>query len=429
MPSALPGLQLADRERDHAERQRQDQAVAFGDADERLGGDHASLRVLPADQSLDAVELAAREVEPGQVFEEQLALLDRLAQFVEQHELFRGRQRIRFGTGANGPLRAPRRQHQDLGALLQIMRRAAIERIGGETDVRFEADLEPVDDERPAELAHDPCGLVAGRLGVARSREQQAELGLADPGERVGAAQALAQPGHRLGQQLLGERLAHRRANGSQQLEMDAQERHRLAGAIRGQQRLVDAIGEQHVQRQPRAAVEQRARLARRVQPGDVLQHGDPDAVLAELHRAERSAELEALAVLAPGEQLRAGAFAADRQPQFVALGAGQQAAKRHARELLAGVAEHGLCGPIAGAGVDAVAIKGQDRGAAARGERRHQEVALPPRRVGVLAGLAVGGRALEPPEAPGGQAREKQGVRAAAAGRARRSRRTRTRR
>jgi hypothetical protein len=245
-------------------------------------------------------------------------------------------------------------------------------------------------------------------MGVARARQQKAELGGADAGERVRAAQGLAQAGDRLGQELVGERLAHGATDGPQQLEVDAKERDRHTGAVGAEDRLVDAIGEQDLERQPGHVVEQRARLAGRVQLGDVLQDRDPEAALAQLQSAERGAELEALAALAPGQQLRAGAFAAHRQPQVVALVASEQVAERHARELLPAVAEHGLGGAIAGAD-DAVAVEGQDGGAAARGERRHQDVLVAPRGVTVLAGLAAGGRAREQAEAIGREAREQQ--------------------
>jgi hypothetical protein len=80
---------------------------------------------------------------------------------------------------------------------------------------------------------------------MRRARHQQAELGVAEPGERIRPAQTLLDPPDQKSDQLVGERLAKRIGDQLEQSEVDDEHGDWMLRAVRRQDRLVDPIVEQ----------------------------------------------------------------------------------------------------------------------------------------------------------------------------------------
>ena len=83
--AAEEAVALLERLVHHAQGERHDQAGLLGERDERVRVDQAALGVLPAQQRLDRLDLAAAQVRLRLVVEDQLALLDRAPQLADQH--------------------------------------------------------------------------------------------------------------------------------------------------------------------------------------------------------------------------------------------------------------------------------------------------------------------------------------------------------
>ena len=86
----LPGPELLARLLQHPLAERHDEAGVLGEGDERVGGEPAPLRVVPAHQRLDAGDAAGLERHDGLVDEAQLAGLDAAGQVGLQLEPLEG---------------------------------------------------------------------------------------------------------------------------------------------------------------------------------------------------------------------------------------------------------------------------------------------------------------------------------------------------
>ena len=110
-----------------------------------------------------------------------------------------------------------------------------------------------------------------GLLRTGEAGHQQAKLGVAEPGKRIRSAQTLLDAPDQETDQLVGERLAQRIGDQLEQSEVDDEHGDRLLRAVRGQERLVDAIVEQDAVAQSGGIVAQRQTARGRPAAPDIV--------------------------------------------------------------------------------------------------------------------------------------------------------------
>ena len=244
--------------------------------------------------------------------------------------------------------------------------------IDGDADVHREIHLEALHRERLPRQFGDAPRRPGGLLRTGKAGHQQAKLGVAEPGKRVRSAQTLLDPPDQEADQLVGERLTQRIGDQLEQSEVDDEHGDRLLRAVRGQDRLVDAIVEQDAVAQSGGIVAQRRQLVVGQQLRDIVENGGAHPLAAPLEAAQRCVQLDALAIAAPPDQRAQRPVAAAEQAWLIMLGHVEQPAERGAHELAGGVAEHLAERAIARPDA-AVAIEGQDRSGALFREGRHE--------------------------------------------------------
>ena len=109
----------------------------------------------------------------------------------------------------------------------------------------------PSDLERLLHGAHDAPRDRPGALDVGGRGQQDRELVAAEPGDRVALADAFLQALGELHQQQVADVVAERVVDLLEAVEVEQQQRQRLAGARRGAQRLGQAVLEQQAVGQP----------------------------------------------------------------------------------------------------------------------------------------------------------------------------------
>jgi hypothetical protein len=104
--------------------------------------------VLPTRQRFDAGGPSGLQVELRKELEEQLIVLDRFAQLIEQKKFLRELQLVRIRKDGDRALRLARRQHGNLRPLHEVVRSATIKGVRGNPDMDLKADLQLFDLKR-----------------------------------------------------------------------------------------------------------------------------------------------------------------------------------------------------------------------------------------------------------------------------------------
>ena len=185
---------------------------------------------------------------------------------------------------------------------------------------------------------------------------------------------------------------------------MDDEDCPGLLRVVRSQDRLVDAVVEQHVVAQSRRLIAERQQLLIHQDLGQVVQDRDPQPLAAPFETAERGMDRHALAAAAATDQGAHQPVTTPKQPRLIALGDLEQVSERGAQEIVRSVAEHLEKRPIAGPDA-AVAIERQDRCRAVLDQGRHE------RGIAGVATLIASGRreADQRADAQGGKAGREQ--------------------
>src|SRR5439155_12999150 len=86
LPGLVPVVALMQRGVQHPLAERADQARLFGEWDEARRREQAVLRMLPAGERLDSIELSGSEIHEGLVMEDDLVELERRSQLTDEGE-------------------------------------------------------------------------------------------------------------------------------------------------------------------------------------------------------------------------------------------------------------------------------------------------------------------------------------------------------
>ena len=241
--------------------QRPDQADVLGQTDELARPDHAAARMAPAQQRLDADDLAALEIALRLVVDRELVGREGLAQLaLEQTGAARHEVHLRGEEAAAVAAVGLRPVHRELGVLEQAVGRLTVGREQRDADAGAGVELLAVEHERLAEAVDQAARQRARLVGVADVGLQDHELVAAEPADRVGLAQA--------GMQALGDRLEQQVAAGQAEGVVDALEAVEVEQQHRGDAVGCAAPGRAHGRGSRGTTPDWAGRSARRGRPG-----------------------------------------------------------------------------------------------------------------------------------------------------------------
>ena len=276
---------------------RHDQPGLLRERDEVQRRHHPALRVEPADQRLDARDLAALELDHRLIEEPELVVLQRaLQRGLQLQPLQRGV--VHRGLEQLIPVLALllREVHRDVGVPQELLGalRHGIGLGDRDPDARADEDLGLVQEERLVEHREDPLGDVGGRHAfLAAVLQQDRELVAAEPRGGVRRAQVAEEPLADVAQDLVAGGVAERVVDRLEVVEVHEEHRDRPTVAQLAVERVLHTVGEQGAVRQPGQRVVQRLvlELLLELLPlGDVSRVQDDPPHVGVVHqvRAER---------------------------------------------------------------------------------------------------------------------------------------------
>ena len=182
-PGPMPA-DLLQRAVEHVGGERARQPALLRERQEVCGREQPAPRVLPAHERLDAGDGPARQVGLRLVVQDELAVVDRVAQLADEREplaaVVVARRQVDLVAGAH-PLGLV---HRDVGALQQPDRVGRVLGVERDADARVDVDGDVLDVERALERV--PQAQPRGaRRGLVAGREHERELVAAQPRERV----------------------------------------------------------------------------------------------------------------------------------------------------------------------------------------------------------------------------------------------------
>ena len=184
--------------------------------------------MLPADQRLRPEDPPGLEVDLGLVVQQELPVLDPLAQLGDELQAARGGMRLarRVDRLARaGPLG---RVHGDVGPPHQRLGVLAVLGEQGNADAGADVDPVPVHLDRPAQFDQHPLRDEDGLLPV-RPRQEDGELVAAQAGHQVGLPEPGPQPRVQLLEDLVAVVVAERVVDILEAVQVDPQQRGRAA--------------------------------------------------------------------------------------------------------------------------------------------------------------------------------------------------------
>ena len=189
----LPALQLTAGLLDDPEADRNEGAALLGEVDEVGGHEEAARRMVPAQERLEAHDLARLDGELGLVEEAQLVLGDGLAQVGLEVELLHGR-RSRFEVEdlEASPAFSLGAVEGDVGAAEEISRAVDAGLTEGDADADGEEELVSFDQDGPVHGPDQALGDVRRFGDVFQVIHEYDELVAAEAREGVGGTNALA---------------------------------------------------------------------------------------------------------------------------------------------------------------------------------------------------------------------------------------------
>ncbi|MDP9397604.1 MAG: hypothetical protein M3P96_07150 [Actinomycetota bacterium] len=236
-----------------------DEPGLLGQADEVVGADESPLRVLPAQQRLDAGDLPRTQLEDRLVVQDELLFGEGALQVgaqVPAGEL--------GGVVARGehldPVLAVRLGpvHRDVGGPQQVGGRLAAAARRRDPDAGRHDQLLVLQLHLGGERGEDAGGHLLGALRTAGSRQQDRELVPAQAAHRVRRSYAALQPPGQDDEQVVARRVAQAVVDGLEVVDVDEQHGEVLAGAAADRFGVAEPVGEQRPVAQPGEGVVQR---------------------------------------------------------------------------------------------------------------------------------------------------------------------------
>ena len=241
-PGGAPARALAHGRVEHPARQVGDHARALRERYELDRRQQAARRVLPAHERLHADHAARGQRDLGLVVQDELVLVEGPAQLGQQRQALG-----RVGVALEVVGLDPRAGllglvHGDVGAAQQRRDVVAVQGAQRDADARLEVDRDAAQLERPLQGAVQAGGHLGHDAAVGDVAQQHGELVAAQAGEQVAAADDRAQAARDLDQQLVAVVVAERVVDLLEAVEVDQQERGRVALTLGGADRLLAAL-------------------------------------------------------------------------------------------------------------------------------------------------------------------------------------------
>ena len=155
MPASRHVAALRQRRVEDVQRQRADQAGVLGQRDELVRRQQPALRVLPAHQRLDAVDVAGREHGLRLVVDDELVLVERAPQLADERQAARVVLVLRLVVDLEQRVLGLGLVHGDVGALHERVDVVAVIRVDADADRRLDRERQALEVER---LLDAPCG-------------------------------------------------------------------------------------------------------------------------------------------------------------------------------------------------------------------------------------------------------------------------------
>ncbi|HET8977689.1 MAG TPA: hypothetical protein VFN87_05985 [Solirubrobacteraceae bacterium] len=253
-----PGPDLIESLVDDIQGERADEARLLGDRNERVREDEPSLRVMPAQQRLDALHLARAELRLGLVVKDELAVGQPSTQLGHQrqpaHVVFVGRLVVERERGAV----ALAVVHGDVGALDKRLGADPVAGVHGDAHRGLDRERQRLHIHRPLQRGGDPLQHGHGVIAPAQTGQEQAELVPAEAGDGVGGADGVADAAADLDEQLIPGGMTERVVDLLETVEVHERHGQLGAAALGVADRLGDALAEQHPVGQPGERIVQR---------------------------------------------------------------------------------------------------------------------------------------------------------------------------
>ncbi|MNM59370.1 hypothetical protein D3C81_706210 [compost metagenome] len=229
-----------------------DQPGFLGDGDEVHGHDHATGRVLPAQQRLIAGNAAGLLVDHRLVVQLQLAQVQRGAQ-VGFHQAALARGDVQFDVEALVAVAAVALGlvQRHVGVAQQLLGLVAVIRRNGNADAHPHRELVPLDLERRADRVDQALRSVACGLPALQAGQHHGKLVAAQAGQGVVFAQLAAQALAQRAQQFVAKGVAQRIVDVLEVVQVQAQGGGQLGVLAVTHQRLAQAFVEQGAVGQP----------------------------------------------------------------------------------------------------------------------------------------------------------------------------------
>ena len=135
--------------------------------------------------------------------------------------------------------------HGEVGLAQQLVDVRVAGLADRQADAQRHFDVLAVHRERLVERGHDPLGGLDGLVRAADRLEQHAELVAAEPGRRVGGAQARAQAARDVDEELVADGVPELVVDHLEVVEIEEEHGHALIVARLARERMLDAVVEQ----------------------------------------------------------------------------------------------------------------------------------------------------------------------------------------
>ncbi len=257
----LPYAHLAAGLRQHPAPERDDLAGPFGDRQEFRGADQAPPWMLPAQQRLDAQQVARAQVDGRQVMDQELALLES-ARDLGLHFLPLAGRAVhgRLVDGVAALAAGLGRVHGHVGIAQQLL--DAVVRPGeGHADARAHPRVAARQFQRPLQRLDDPRRDLDDLVAAGQVFEQHGELVAAEARDRVAVAGRLDQALGAAVQHAVAGRMAIGVIDALEVVEVHEQDRDATPVAPADGDRVLEAVPEQRAVGQQRQRVVQREAL------------------------------------------------------------------------------------------------------------------------------------------------------------------------
>ena len=225
-PVCVPARALLERGLEDVPRQRLDQPGPLRDGHELARPDEPALRVVPADERLDADDAAGLELGLRLEVDDELAASRSPSQLAGEREARSVVRVLLDVVGRGSGMRILRDVHRDVGVLEERVDVLAVLRVDRDADARPDLEREPADRERGLQRLVDARGEEHGVL-AGRRRNEDPELVAPEARERLARAEDALQPRAQLPEEQVARLVPQRVVDLAEAIDVEEQDRRR----------------------------------------------------------------------------------------------------------------------------------------------------------------------------------------------------------